>query len=122
LKLQVFIGLGAGFVIVWDMRRVVVILCGLVLVGCSSSRKDKPVDHSLSDAAPASALVFTPPISYDVPPLDLSREPRARAAFVGYEDLTTTFFYLRLDDRQIDSKRGRFERRAVTERIGVSYR
>ncbi len=71
--------------------------------------------------SPATALVFDLPPSDDAYPPNLSREGRYPAAFFGYQDLTTTFSYLRTDDRQNGSFSGYF-RRSVTERVGVSYR
>jgi hypothetical protein len=47
-------------------------------------------------------------------------------AFVGYESVTATYFYLRTDDRQMDNSNlhnnDRYERRAVSEKVGVTYR
>ncbi|WP_428938992.1 hypothetical protein [Fontivita pretiosa] len=77
-------------------------------------------------AVVASALVFDPPVVADQARLDLSRSGRWPEAFWGYDFGTTTHFYLRVDDR-IDSGLERrfgerYQRRAVTQRFGLSYR
>ncbi len=96
----------------------------LCLAGGCASRQ--PTDNARTYApAPATALVFDPPIAFGEPRIDLPREARERSAFWGYEETTTTFFYLRIDDRQDEwggRARDRYERRAITERSGSSYR
>src|SRR5688500_19668353 len=49
----------------------------------------------------ASALVFSPPVSQDLPALELSRDERQPSAFVGYPEGVAEFFYVRWDDRQV---------------------
>jgi hypothetical protein len=85
---------------------------------------------------PAAALVFTPPVVRQEQPLDLSREGRATEAFVGYEQGIVEYHYVRTDDRQrsgdgwgrswgggpFGGYGDRYERRAVTERVGVRHR
>jgi hypothetical protein len=73
-------------------------------------------------SAPAAALVFSPPITLNQPPLDLSRDRRAPAAWAGFEERVTTFLYVRIDDYQTQHHRERYDRRATSERTGVSYR
>ena len=96
--------------------------------GCASKPSNQPqaqVAPEASDAVVASALLFDPPVILDEPPIDLSRESRERSAFVGYEDQTVTFSYIHIDDRQLSSgghNRDRYERRAVIDRFGTSYR
>ena len=84
----------------------------------------------------ASALVFSPPVSQDLPALGLSRDERQPSAFVGYPEGVAEFFYVRWDDRQVggggsfgnhsgsggSGYRDRYERRAVSEKVGVLYR
>ena len=88
------------------------------------------------EAVPAAALVFTPPLVLQEQPLELSRSGRATEAFVGYEQGVTEYHYLRVDDRQrsgdgwdhgwgwgaFGTSGDRYERRAISERIGVRYR
>jgi hypothetical protein len=108
-------------------------VCLLVLVaaqGCArhrgSPRHTEVAGHGADpfvDARPAAAaLVFEPA-------MELSREGRQPEAFVGYAEGVTEFFYLRWDDRQSNWGSGhhggaydRFERRAVSEKVGALYR
>ena len=87
---------------------------------------------------PAAALVFSSPLVQDAPPLELARDARQPSAFMGYPESVAEFFYLRWDDRQIGGEgasgfgfRGggsgfgsgdRYERRAISEKVGVLYR
>ena len=74
----------------------------------------------------ASALVFDPPVAAGEQPLDLARDTRQPSAFVGYDQLDTTFFSVStVDVQQTYNFRGnsdRFFRAAVSQRFGVSYR
>jgi hypothetical protein len=92
------------------------------------------------EAVPAAALVFDPPVIANDPPLELSRADREPRVSLGYEGPVVETYYIRFDDRQVGyglaggfsgGRGGRFgatgnldmfERRAVTERIGVRYR
>jgi hypothetical protein len=109
----------------------IVLLC--LVVGCAAKpRAEKPArppaaasEAQLEQVVVASALVFDPPIAINEQPLDLARDPRQAAAVVGFDQLTTTFFYLQTDDKQrFDNFNtgGAFERRAVSQRFGVSFR
>ena len=89
-------------------------------------------------AHPAAALVFAPPVAYDADVPDLSRDERHPSAFVGYPEGVTEFFYVRWDDRQAGGWGGgscsgsgwgsgggwgdRYERRAISEKVGVLNR
>ena len=87
-------------------------------------------DAALADARPAAAaLVFEPPAALDVPPEMLARDGRQPEAFFGYAEGVSEHFYLRWDDRQSNWGRGhnghggdRYERRAISEKVGVLYR
>jgi hypothetical protein len=74
------------------------------------------------------ALAFDPPVAGDEPRVELSRGDRQPAAFVGYDSIQTTDYYLRVDDYTWDQWRNRgpvqdrYTRRAVTARAGVSQR
>src|SRR5688500_5910968 len=101
---------------------------------------EPPARHAAGaedEARPAAAVVFTPPLVRQEQPLDLSRSGRATEAFVGYEQGVVEHYYVRTDNRQRSGdgwNRGwgwgwgtgahgdRYERRAVTERMGVRYR
>lgn len=106
------------------------ILAGLLFIagGCASlqrSNGDQASNHGapeLDRAIAASALVFDPPTYADDLGPELAREGRERTAFVAYEDQTSTFSYIRIDDRQTGDGRERYERRAIIERFGSSTR
>lgn len=80
------------------------------------------------DAVPASALVFRPPLAPpDLEP-DLARAGRDVSAFGGYDEFVTEYYYVRTDDRQASGfgpfgfNGDRYERRAVSEKVGVRHR
>lgn len=117
-----------------DVWRGLTILAACFLTGCSCHQPEpvastQPATIVYIDQ-PALALAYTPPAAQ---PLDLARTGRAPAAFIGYESMVTEFFHVRTDDRilfypgRFDSGPGtggfgRFERRAVSTRVGVRYR
>ena len=108
------------------------VVCGIVQVGCASASSRTasaplPVAQQASayDGAIAASLVYTPPIAAYGEQGDFSREGRAPAAYAGFDDVITTHYYLFQDDRQQKwggLNRDRFERQAITTRVGVSYR
>ena len=118
------------------MRLPLLILSGLLFAGCASQpaqivviNAPPPVPTAkapIYDEAVSAALVFPPPITQDGPRLDLSREGRDQAAFAGFEDVITTFYYMRQDDYQSSyghhHNNDQFQREAISERVGVSYR
>jgi hypothetical protein len=64
-----------------------------------------------------------PPATLDQPRLMLARDTRERSAFVGFEQTTATWSWVRMDDRQTeDGRNDRLERRAVSVRVGTSVR
>jgi hypothetical protein len=95
-------------------------------------------------AVAASALVFSPPVTLDEPPIDLDRTARAPGAFFGYDEGSIEYYRLTVDDTQAfngsagGSGRGfggrgslggygggwrdRYERQAVSERVGAIRR
>jgi len=99
--------------------RLSVLLCLVILTGCATAKK--PVsDPPPVAATSASALVFDVRLSGgDLP--DLSRDIRQPAAYVGFEDLQTTYYYLRVDDRQ-RTDGDRYERQSYIQSLSVRYR
>lgn len=102
----------------------------LVLAGCARHRHAAVAPHDpLAEARPAAAaLVFEPTVSRDLPSEALARDDRQPQAFVGYPEGVAEYFYLRWDDSQSNRGHGRhggddrYERRAVSEKVGVLYR
>jgi hypothetical protein len=78
--------------------------------------------HDAYEPAVATALVFDPPVAAHLPAMELPRGPRASTAFVGFEELQTHFFHIRIDDRQTNDWRERYERRAIIHQTGIRYR
>jgi hypothetical protein len=109
------------------MRWGAYILAAMLIGGCAHAGKPAAKPQASLPIKPhtpsaAGALVFDAPITQGQPPLQLSREGRSPDAFVGYESITATYFYVRSDDRMTSDHSDRFERRAITTRVGVSYR
>ena len=98
----------------------------LGLTGCATkpAAQAPPSEPQFDDAVVAS-LVFEPPVVASEPPLEISRQGRGPAAHAGFEEIVSTYYYLYVDDRQLDyngRSHDRFERRAVSTRVGVTHR
>jgi hypothetical protein len=71
--------------------------CGM-LVGCAAQRAPTPTAQAAippTASVPlgsSSALLFTPPLARYSPPLNLDRTGRGQAAFVGFEQATTSSY------------------------------
>ena len=115
----------------WGMLTII----GFILTGCAAQPPQPPVAQvpptiasTVYDGAVAASLIYNPPVSADIPRLQVDREGRQMSAYAGFEDQITTFYYLRVDDYQRSDghhhhgNSDRFEREAITERVGVSYR
>lgn len=102
----------------------------LLAGGCASvtpvAVESQPVPPPSERPAVASALVFTPRPALYGPAVDLSRDGRERAAYVGYELGTITSVYVRQDDDVRNFGRGDdnsfFRRRAISTRISTQTR
>jgi hypothetical protein len=84
-----------------------------------------PAQFHAYDDAIAASLVFAPPVVAAERPMQFSRQGRQPEAFAGFEEIISTYYYLRVDDRQLDyngASHDRFERRAISTRLGVTYR
>lgn len=106
------------------MRRGVCLALFLA-AGCAARPQPQAAPPTVLSDEPehvVTALIFTPPILQGEPPLDLARDVRQPSAFVAFEEMTSTFFYLRIDDRQTTDHTDRYVRRAIIEKHGVSYR
>lgn len=111
------------------MRVLTVIVLGGLLGGCVSSSARRTGDDQVAvpvavgDAShPASALVFDPPVTRTLPPMDFSRDDRHPSAFAGYQQAITTYIYSRTDDRQSTEFLDSYDRWTVTEQVGTSVR
>ena len=119
------------------MKRIAAcLLVAVALQGCARGPSDREKAEARLEAEPldsarpaAAALVFEPAMAADSPRPDLAREGRQPEAFVGYAEGVTEYFYVRWDDSQSNWGAGhhggnydRFERRAVSEKMGALYR
>jgi len=116
------------------MRCVGFTFLALALAGCASQPAGVlPVQQSHAyDDAPAAVLAFDPPAVAGMPQLDLSRDDRGTAAFLGFEDARTTYYSLTSDDWYSDfAGGGRFgrgaspddyQRRAISQTSGTTTR
>ena len=87
------------------MRRLILILGGLFLVGCAAQTPQvTPIPVSIAQYTTASAaapsLSFDPPVMPTYPLLGLDRASRERGAFFGYIDSTTEFYFISTYDDQ----------------------
>ena len=100
--------------------------CLMILVfivgGCAAKQPGRLSAPQRYDDASSASLVFTPPVSLGHAPLELARDDRTPRAFVGYDEITTSYFHIWTDDRQTSDGTDRYLRRATIEKMGVSYR
>ena len=109
------------------MRSFLVILSLALIGGCSSRNMPQTLHtplrtpHLYSDSASAS-LAFAPPIAQNELPVILPRDQRQPGVFIGFEDVSASYFYIRTDDRMTNDGTDHYVRRSIIEKIGVSYR
>src|ERR1700749_3478959 len=94
----------------------VIVVAGLV-GGCAS--QEPPPPQLTSSATASSALAFDPPLTLLNQDLDLARNTHGEAAFAGFEDTTTTYFYVRTDDRQATDNTERFTKEGYSAKVGA---
>ena len=116
--------------------RFTIALLALSLAGCATQPPSvAPVQqvHTYVDSY-ATALVFDPPVLAGIERLDLSRDGRGPSAFEGFDQGTTTYYFLRSDDwysdfagsmgneRNRGSNPDNYSRQAISETYGITYR
>jgi hypothetical protein len=107
----------------------------VLIAGCATEPPQAEVAvEPVYDDAVAASLVYEPAVTLSSPRVEVAREGRANEAYAGFEDVISTFYWLRVDDRQVDyganrtrsGARGwsgdRYERRAISTRVGVTHR
>src|SRR5258706_7585855 len=121
------------------MRARASILIAIALAGCASqpavprARSSQVPETRRYEESTASALIFDPPVAYDQPPLELTREDRIPSAFVAFYEPIITYYWIHTDNRQVSDYGSRacggrfgaigigdcFQRRAVSDKVGV---
>ena len=108
------------------MRCTSLIFAFLLLAGCAAQRPPALSQSSLQqpdeEGPQASALVFSAPLTADQPPVFLARDRRQPSAFLSFEELSTTFYDIYTKDRQTNDGSDCYQRTAIMERVGMSYR
>jgi hypothetical protein len=104
------------------MRSCCPIILVLIVGGCASKQQGRLSAQQGYDDASTASLVFTPPVALDDEPLELARDDRTPRAFVGYDEVSTSYFHIWTDDRQTNDGTDRYVRRSRIEKVGVSYR
>src|SRR5687768_14109384 len=102
------------------------ICCVLVLVfmtiGCANKHPGESRRAQRYEDISASSLVFTPPIAMGEEPLELARDDRTPRAFVGYDEVSTSYFQIWTEDRQRNAGPDGKVGGPPIERVGVGYR
>jgi hypothetical protein len=113
----------------------IILSMGICLTGCAARQAAVTAAPCVPEgggfeASTAAALVFDPPVIGGETPVELPRDERAMSAFVSFDGPITTFFWIHTDDCQrsdwggncLDGVGDRYERRAVIDKSGVTYR
>src|SRR5436190_21988068 len=105
------------------MRILGLLLAATLLTGCTDKHLPATMHtpHLYSNGA-AGSLAFSPPIAQNEPTIILPRDLRQPGAFVGFDEITTSYFYIRTDDRMTNDGSDHYVRRSIIEKVGVSYR
>ena len=113
----------------------IILSMGVCLTGCVTRQAAVLTAPPISDsygfeASTASALVFDAPVTAGEPPVELPRDERAMSAFVSFEGPIITSFWIHTDDIQqsdwgnncLNGVGDCYERRAIIDKMGVTYR
>jgi len=124
---------GIGFDYRRDMRRIgwIISLLALSATGCASHAPPVAAVQQphLYSADNASALAFDPPVLTGMPRMDLSRDGREPSAFAGFQEASTSYYYLQTYDFYSTfafggGRRGGnpdyYNRQAITSTYGIS--
>lgn len=105
------------------MRISCLIIAVMLVGGCASRHVQRGnIDrHGYVDRA-AGSLAFSPPVAQGEPAMMLPRDERQPGVFIGFEEVSASYFYIRTDDRMTNDGTDHYVRRAIIERVGVSYR
>ena len=104
------------------MRIPLLALSLTLLGGCTHKTMPQTRAAHLYSDSTASSLAFSPPIAQNEPAISLPRDQRQPGVFIGFEDVSASYFYIRTDDQLTNNGTDRYVRRAIVEKIGVTYR
>lgn len=105
-----------------------VALVGLgLLAGCASQRPAQPAHPVTPMSTPvvpgsSSALLFDPPLARLTPPLNLDRTGRDPAAFVGFEQTTTSSYDVWTYNNESTDGCDDFNRATLVDKVGTLSR
>jgi hypothetical protein len=106
------------------VRNAIFILAGVLLVGCAS----QPAVMQSSNITPpqitggSTALAFDAPITLGEPSIDISRDDRGPAAFLGFVDESVSSYDVFSFNRQASDRSDRFFQDSFTEKTGTIRR
>jgi hypothetical protein len=111
------------------MRWITPIILIAALAGCASQPASVAPSQQVQTYQPScsAALAFDPPVISGMPRLDLSRDGRGTAAFAGFQQESTTYYFLQTDDYYSDYLNGPtglgngYQRDAVSQTYGLTY-
>ena len=96
------------------------ILAGLLLTGCAAQPPAMQTRNTAPLLAHASAaLVFDAPITFSQPPIDISRDDRGAAAFMGFDQGSTTVYDVFSFNRQSTDRSDHYVQDSITETVGT---
>ena len=98
-------------------------MAGILLTGCATQ---PPAMHTSNVAQPitggASALAFDAPITLGEAPIEISRSDRGPAAFMGYDQQSTSAYDTVSYNRQTSDHSDRYIEESYTETTGSIQR
>jgi hypothetical protein len=105
------------------VRNRLFILAGVILTGCATQQPAMRACNTAPIIAHASAaLVFDAPITFSEPEIDIPRDDRGAAAFMGFDDGSTTNYDIVSYSRQSSDRGDRYVQQAITEKTGSLQR
>jgi uncharacterized protein YcfL len=105
------------------VRKQLLILAGLILTGCASQQPAMQADNTPpAPARTSAALVFDAPITFSEPEIEISRDDRGAAAFMGFDEGSTVQYDTYSYDRQSTDRGDRYVQDSITEKTGTLQR
>ena len=106
-----------------NVRRISSILAGVILTGCASQQPAMQAGNTPpAPVRTSAALVFDAPITFSEPEIDISRDDRGAAAFMGFDEGSTTSYDIFRYNRQSSDRGDRYVQDSITEKTGTLQR